>query len=53
VARGDGYVDLELVTADAIYRDDEGTEHVVEWVTRTDVDLARAWCVARPAAKNV
>lgn len=53
VARGDGHVDLELVTADAIYRDDEGTEHVVDWVTRTDVDLARAWCVARPAAKNV
>lgn len=38
---GDGHVDLELVTADAIYRDDEGTEHVVEWVTQQDVDLAR------------
>ncbi|MGO4340221.1 VOC family protein [Pedococcus sp. 2YAF34] len=38
---GAGYVDLELVTADAIYRDDEGTEHVVEWVTQQDVDLAR------------
>lgn len=35
------HVDLELVTADAIYRDDEGTEHVVEWVTQRDVDLAR------------
>lgn len=41
VALGDGYVDLKLVTADAIYRDDEGTEHVVEWVTLHDVDLAR------------
>ncbi|HEU4336352.1 MAG TPA: VOC family protein [Nocardioides sp.] len=41
VTIGVGYVDLELVTADAIYRDDEGTEHVVEWVTRQDVDLAR------------
>src|SRR5688572_15591747 len=41
VTIGPGYVDLELVTADAIYRDDEGTEHVVEWVTQQDVDLAR------------
>ncbi len=38
---GPGHVDLELVTADAIYRDDEGNEHVVEWVTQQDVDLAR------------
>ena len=38
---GKGYVDLELVTDDAIYRDDEGAEHVVEWVTQQDVDLAR------------
>jgi 4a-hydroxytetrahydrobiopterin dehydratase len=41
VSLGDGYVDLKLVTADAIYRDDEGTEHVVEWVTQKDVALAR------------
>ena len=41
VAMGTGYVDLELVSDDAIYRDDEGTEHVVEWVTQQDVDLAR------------
>lgn len=40
VRMGHGYVDLELVTDDAIYRDDEGTEHVVEWVTQQDVDLA-------------
>src|SRR5580765_3127234 len=38
---GDGYVDLKLVSADAVYRDGEGTEHVVEWVTQMDVDLAR------------
>lgn len=36
-----GRVDLELVSADAIYRDDEGTEHVVEWVTQQDLDLAQ------------
>ena len=41
VTIGQGHVDLELVTADAVYRDDEGTEHVVEWVTQQDVDLAR------------
>lgn len=41
VSIGDGYVDLELVSDDAVYRDDEGTEHVVEWVTQQDVDLAR------------
>ena len=38
---GPGYVDLKLISDDAIYRDDEGTEHVVEWVTQQDVDLAR------------
>ncbi|HEX9226672.1 MAG TPA: hypothetical protein VF885_08440 [Arthrobacter sp.] len=38
---GTGYVDLRLITDDAIYRDDEGTEHVVEWVTQQDIDLAR------------
>ena len=41
VSIGNGYVDLELVSADAIYRDDDGNEHVVEWVTQQDVDLAR------------
>src|SRR5688572_3440571 len=41
VSMGNGYVDLKLSSADAIYRDDEGTEHVVEWVTQQDVDLAR------------
>lgn len=38
---GDGYVDLKLISHDAIYRDDEGAEHEVEWVTQQDVDLAR------------
>ncbi len=38
---GKGYVDLKLVSDDAIYRDAAGTEHVVEWVTQLDVDLAR------------
>jgi 4a-hydroxytetrahydrobiopterin dehydratase len=41
VSIGNGYVDLKLVSEDAIFRDDEGTEHVVEWVTQQDVDLAR------------
>ncbi|MFB6723625.1 VOC family protein [Kribbella sp. NPDC056345] len=41
VSIGQGYVDLKLVSDDAIYRDGEGTEHVVEWVTQQDVDLAR------------
>ena len=41
VSIGNGYVDLKLITDEAIYRDGEGTEHVVEWVTRQDVDLAR------------
>lgn len=41
VAIGPGYVDLTVVSDDAIYRDEDGTEHVVEWVTQRDVDLAR------------
>jgi 4a-hydroxytetrahydrobiopterin dehydratase len=41
VSIGPGYVDLKLITDDAIYRDNEGTEHVIEWVTQQDVDLAR------------
>jgi len=41
VSIGKGHVDLELVSDDAVYRDEEGTEHVVEWVTQQDVDLAR------------
>lgn len=41
VSIGPGHVDLKLVSADAIYRDEEGAEHVVEWVTQQDVDMAR------------
>jgi 4a-hydroxytetrahydrobiopterin dehydratase len=41
VTMGDGYVDLKLISDDAVYRDDEGTEHIVEWVTQQDLDLAR------------
>jgi len=41
VSIGNGHIDLKLVSADAIYRDGEGTEYVVEWVTQQDVDLAR------------
>jgi 4a-hydroxytetrahydrobiopterin dehydratase len=38
---GKTHVDLKLISENAIYRDDEGTEHVVEWVTQQDVDVAR------------
>ncbi len=41
VTIGDGYVDLKLLSDDAVYRDGEGIEHVVEWVTQQDIDLAR------------
>lgn len=36
-----GYVDLKVVSDDAIYRDDRGSERLVEWVTQKDIDLAR------------
>ncbi|WP_447925304.1 4a-hydroxytetrahydrobiopterin dehydratase [Georgenia muralis] len=39
VSIGRGYVDLKLISDDA--RDVAGTEHVVEWVTQQDLDLAR------------
>ena len=41
VSIGNGHVDLKLITDEAIYRDGAGVEHVVEWVTQQDVDLAR------------
>ncbi|MBL0747953.1 4a-hydroxytetrahydrobiopterin dehydratase [Nocardioides sp. G10] len=41
VSIGPGHVDLKLSSDDAIYREDDGTEHVVEWVTHQDIDLAR------------
>ena len=34
VSIGNGYVDLKLISDDAIYRDDKGIDHVVEWVTQ-------------------
>jgi 4a-hydroxytetrahydrobiopterin dehydratase len=37
----DRYVDLKLVSNDAVYRDRDGTEHVVDWVTQKDLTLAR------------
>ena len=37
VSIGNGYVDLKLISDDAIYCDGEGTEHVVGWVTQRDV----------------
>lgn len=36
-----GFVDLKLISSDAIYRDEHGVEHQVEWVTQQDVELAR------------
>ncbi|MFE1644155.1 4a-hydroxytetrahydrobiopterin dehydratase [Microbacterium sp. P01] len=61
VSMGSGYVDLKLVSPDAVYRDDAGIEHVVEWVTQADVDVARTisdqaadqGLVADPAAVSV
>ncbi|WP_068258731.1 4a-hydroxytetrahydrobiopterin dehydratase [Janibacter limosus] len=41
VSMGPGFVDLRLISADAVYRDDDGNELVFEWVTQQDVDLAR------------
>lgn len=41
VTIGDGYVDLKLLSNDASYRDSNGAEHVVDWVTRKDLDLAQ------------
>ncbi len=35
------HVDLRLLSDDAVRRDDDGVEHVIAWVTRKDVDLAR------------
>ncbi|QNE16841.1 4a-hydroxytetrahydrobiopterin dehydratase [Kribbella qitaiheensis] len=41
VAMGSGYVDLKVISDDAVYRDGEGTEHIIEWVTEQDLELAR------------
>ncbi|WP_432936153.1 VOC family protein [Kribbella sp. CA-253562] len=47
---GRQYVDLKLISDDAIYTDDAGAEHVVEWVTDKDLDLARR--ITRIAAEQ-
>ncbi len=41
VRMGTAHVDLKLISDEAIYRDDEGAEYRVEWVTQQDVDMAR------------
>ncbi len=41
VRMGAGYVDLKLISDDAIYRDSEHIEHQVDWTTQRDVELAR------------
>lgn len=41
VRLGDTFVDLKLLSEDAVYRDDYGVEQVVSWVTERDIDLAR------------
>jgi len=41
VTVGDGVVDLKLISEDAVYRDGDGVEHVVEWVTEKDLESAR------------
>ncbi len=38
---GNGYLDLKLISLDAVYRDGDGNDHRVEWVTQRDIDLAR------------
>ena len=45
------HVDLKLISDDAVFVDDEGTEHTVEWVTQRDVDLARR--ISEIAAEQV
>jgi 4a-hydroxytetrahydrobiopterin dehydratase len=40
VSMGDRFVDLTLISDDAVYRDPAGTEHTIEWVTQRDLDLA-------------
>lgn len=39
---GDGFVDLKLVSTDAVYHGADGTDYVVEWVTDKDLESARA-----------
>lgn len=39
---GATYVDLKLISHDAVYRDETGAAHEVDWVTARDIELARA-----------
>jgi 4a-hydroxytetrahydrobiopterin dehydratase len=41
VRMGRAHLDLKLISDDAVYRDADGVDHQVEWVTQKDVDLAR------------
>ncbi len=41
VRLGDTFVELKLISLDAVYRADDGTEQVFPWVTQRDVELAR------------
>ncbi len=41
VRMGARFIDLRLISDDAIYRDENGIEHTVEWVTQSDIELAR------------
>lgn len=41
VRLGDTFVDLKLISHDAVYRTDDGAERLISWVTQRDVDLAR------------
>jgi 4a-hydroxytetrahydrobiopterin dehydratase len=40
VRMGQEFVDLKLISHDAVYRDGEGAEHQVDWVTQRDLELA-------------
>lgn len=40
VRMGALFIELKLISEDAVYRDDAGVEHQVEWTTQKDVDLA-------------
>lgn len=37
----DTFADVKLISEDAVYRDDDGEEHVLSWTTQRDIDLAR------------
>lgn len=41
VSMSSEHIDLTLISDKAVYRDDQGTEHLLQWVTQQDVDLAQ------------